>query len=200
MQSEERTGYSTSATLLARACQEGEDMSWEEVYRRYHRLIRHVAREKGIRCENDLDDIVQSVFVTIYRKGFHYDPAKGKFRNYLCEMARRKTLEFRRRNSPVPGAHEPLELDTGLAVPGRGNGKDIGDIEALHCALREIRADEAPKHVRVLELLLEGFPVESICRETGLKANHVYVIKHRILTSLRKQYRKVVNMGLGVNV
>lgn len=76
-------GYTTKKSLLE-AIREGDEVSWFEFYETYRPLI--ILRGNDYRLSSvELEDLCQLVLLDLFKAGrrFRYDPAKGRFRDYL---------------------------------------------------------------------------------------------------------------------
>src|SRR4051812_19139565 len=78
------------------------EMAWREFYHRYVPVIRAFARHLGVRPD-DIEDVVHDVLLGFFgaRATFVYDPAKGRFRNYLKTATVRALAARRRRQGKV---------------------------------------------------------------------------------------------------
>jgi len=76
------------------------------LFRRYARLVRYVGK-KILRDDGEADDLVQEVFLYIYRKSALFDKSKGSARSWIVQVAytqaflRRRHLNSRRFYSSV---------------------------------------------------------------------------------------------------
>src|ERR1043165_8885272 len=88
----------TRRTLLSRLRNLGDDASWRVFFDTYWRLIYNVARKSGL-SDGDAQDVVQDTVIAVARKmpGFHYDPAKGSFKQWLLLITRRRIQDHLRR-------------------------------------------------------------------------------------------------------
>jgi RNA polymerase sigma factor (sigma-70 family) len=95
----------TWPTLLERLHNGTDPLVWDEFFDRYWRLIYAAARARGC-SEHTAEEIVQDVMLAVFEKRdvFRYDPAQGRFRDWLCALVRNKVAEFRRRAGPPPSA------------------------------------------------------------------------------------------------
>jgi RNA polymerase sigma-70 factor (ECF subfamily) len=91
--------------VLANVCV-GDREALGLVFRRYARLVRHVG-QKILRDDGEADDLVQEVFLYIYRKSVLFDKSKGSARSWIVQVAytqaflRRRHLNSRRFYSSV---------------------------------------------------------------------------------------------------
>ncbi len=96
---------SNDETLLANVCSSDQD-ALALLFRRYARLVRYVGK-KILRDDGEADDLVQEVFLYIYRKSTLFDKSKGSARSWIVQVAytqaflRRRHLNSRRFYSSV---------------------------------------------------------------------------------------------------
>ena len=95
----------------------GDELAWERFYNFYAPLIRLHGRDCGLKNEN-LEDLVQDVMVTLSTQmpGFVYDPAKGRFRDYLRRIIRARACDilrriYRQERIPYEETDEAAQID-----------------------------------------------------------------------------------------
>jgi RNA polymerase sigma factor (sigma-70 family) len=165
---------------LITACREGRAEAWEEVHRRFHRLIRSIALSYGATA-HDADEVVQITFAILHRSIDRL--AEGsRLAPWLSTVARRHTwrvIEARRRETPS-------ELDDGAAVHDdvRDHEQRSAEDEVLRMALRRL----PPKCRTLLEALyLRGDePAYSLISvELGIPVGSIGPTRSRCLDKLR---------------
>jgi len=79
------------ASLLNRLRDLGDSESWRTFFETYWRLFYNVARKSGL-SDDAAQDVVQETVIAVARKmpDFHYDPAKGSFKQWLLLITRRR--------------------------------------------------------------------------------------------------------------
>ena len=83
-----------------------EETAFALLFRRYARLVRYIGK-KILRDDGEADDLVQEVFLYIYRKSALFDKSKGSARSWIVQVAytqaflRRRHLNSRRFYSSV---------------------------------------------------------------------------------------------------
>ena len=119
---------------LVRRLVEGDDSALGELYRRYGRagysLARRICADDGL-----AEDVVQEVFLTLWREPRRFDPSRGGFATWLLTLMHHKAVDAVRRESAVrrrtvPAA-EAGEDWSPTPVPG-----------ADHAALARVAADQ----------------------------------------------------------
>jgi len=107
---------------LARCLAEGQRDALTPLYARYAPLVFHIAAQSldGATAE----DIVQEVFLALWRKASMYDPERGPFRPWLLQIAHFRVLNELRRRNRRP-RHDP---DNGDILEDLADGSD-GPVE-----------------------------------------------------------------------
>src|SRR4029453_14920858 len=88
---------STSEALLGRLTA-GDSRALGEVYDRYAGLVNGLAL-RILRDRTEAEDVVQEVFVQIWRQAGRFDPARGSPEAWICTMARTRALDRLRRRA-----------------------------------------------------------------------------------------------------
>lgn len=96
--------------ILVERVARGDEIALQTLYRRYGRPIYGV----GLRYLDDPDlaqDLVQDVFLKLWRRAETYLPAKGSFSAWIFTIARRSAIDLQRRRArrsalPLEGAPE----------------------------------------------------------------------------------------------
>ncbi len=89
--------------LVARVGQ-GDERALRTLHRRYASLVFTVATR--VVDAAAAEEIVQDVFMTLWRKHDTFDPARGALKAWLCQIARRRALNVRRGHGPNQGGDE----------------------------------------------------------------------------------------------
>ncbi|HUI71935.1 MAG TPA: sigma-70 family RNA polymerase sigma factor, partial [Spirochaetia bacterium] len=93
---------------LARCLTEGQPDALTPLYARYAPLVFHIAAQSL--DPSAAEDIVQEVFLALWRKADTYDPQRGPFRPWLLQIAHFQVLNELRRRSRRP-RHDPDTSD-----------------------------------------------------------------------------------------
>jgi RNA polymerase sigma-70 factor (ECF subfamily) len=162
---------SSEDLALVAAARGGDRGAFEEIYRRYARMVHGIILSRVPR--DAADDLVQEVFILVLRRipGLRDDASFG---GWLAAIARNQAHDFHRR------AVETAELPENLA------GGETADGEA-EWILEIIRGlPEAYRETLILRLV-EGMTGPEIAERTGLTPGSVRVNLHRGMKQLREQ-------------
>ena len=125
----------TSASLLVRLRDVGNEDAWDDFYRLYSPLILSFACRRGC-TPDDAADVLQETMVRLLRTfpGFSYEPALGSFRSFLLKVVDARIKDAFRRKAP--GREQTHYFRSALAC--KGEQKVLGgDVLILH-ALRRV--------------------------------------------------------------
>lgn len=116
----------TKITLLERLRDGTDPLAWQEFSDRYWRLLFAFAKRRGC-SEHTAEEIVQDVMVQVFqnRDTFSYDPAHGRFRDWLGTVVRNLVAKYRR---------QPARRIRGQG--GDGHDDDPGPISATAAPMK----------------------------------------------------------------
>ena len=189
----------TRQTLIHRISKTQDEKSWEEFVHYYKRYLYVVVRNMNVR-HHDCEEIVQSVMIKVWDKlkAFQYHPSKGKFRYWLCTIARNSVIDFIRKQQSQQRRKDGLKEKE--SVENLNNIK-LPEVEEIaerewqnylaNLALEKIRKQYNEKHVECFLLFSEGKSVSEISEKLELSENSVYIYKGRIQETLIKEVRRL---------
>ena len=168
-------------------------MAWEEFFGHYWPVIFALARCRGC-SEYTAEEVVQDVMLNVFQQRdlFQYDPARGRFRDWLSVVVRNKVAEHRRRPAGrIRGAGG--DSDTNLPQPESDDTPADELWEAafenalLVVLLDVVRREVNPRDYLAFELLaINELPGAETARITGLTRNAAYKARRRVLGRLRE--------------
>jgi RNA polymerase sigma-70 factor (ECF subfamily) len=187
--------FETSASLLQRLRQHGDEASWKRLVALYTPLLQGWFRRELV-PPADVDDLVQEVLAVLVRElpTFEYDPNRGSFRGWLRTVAVNRLRVFWRSRRARP-----------LATGDSDLARRLEELEDPHSALSRLWDREHDRHVarRLLELIegefepttwqafrrlaLDGAPATAVAAELDLSLNAVYLAKYRVLKRLQQE-------------
>ena len=173
----------TSKTLLDKIAS-GDEISWDEFYRRYATVIKAVAKYKGI--EYDADDICQQVMMHFFKqsKTFKFDPGLAKFRTYLGRIVSWKIADYYRKkceNHTKEVEAIPVDSDTDNFYMNEWRKVIIAEAE------KELKSRVSPETCQAYQLYaVQGRPVEKVAAFLECSNNQVYQAKKRCFAMMRE--------------
>jgi RNA polymerase sigma-70 factor (ECF subfamily) len=189
----------TSWTLVARLKNLDDGAHWQEFYQLYSGLIVGVARGAGLR-EAEAEDALQATMASVSKNisNFEANPTRGSFRAWLLIMARWRIQDQFRKRMPVVesprDARESTEITPTVErvpAPQEVDFDELCDAEwrqqLLKQAMKELQVAVKAEHYQVFHLLfIEQKPVLEVARMLGKNQAQVYLIKHRVGSTLKK--------------
>ena len=180
--------YPTTSKTLLEKISSGDEISWDEFYRKYAPVIKAVAKYKGI--EYDADDICQQVMMHFFKQSrtFKFDPGIAKFRTYLGRIVSWKIIDYYRKKREKLFGEYSGELD---AVPVDAELDKIYMAEwhkvIIAEAEDELRKRVSPDTFQAYQLYaVQGRPVEKVAAFLECSANQVYQAKKRCFAMMRE--------------
>ena len=153
------------------------------LYDRYHRLVLSIAL-KIVRDPGEAEDVMQSVFLEIFRAVAQFDPAKGTTKVSILQYAYHRAINRRQhlnaRNFYSQANLEAVEnrLPEALSTVGR-----FTQVELKHL-LRQGLATLSGPQKRVIELASwNGLSMKEIADKTG---NSLLNVRHHYYRGLQK--------------
>jgi len=191
----------TRQSLLSRLKDAGDQESWRVFFETYWRLIYRAAARAGL-SDDEAQDVVQDTVLAMVRRmpGFHYDPAKGLFKNWLLQatqwqivtqLRRRKTHIQSPRPEPRFSARETQTATIEQVADPAGSALEtIWDEEwednLLAAALERVKKKIDPKQYQAYDLyVLNEVPASRVARALRINLAQVYLAKHRTNKLLR---------------
>lgn len=170
--------------------QPGAAAAWEQFCLQYGGPIVRYAQKLGLN-EADARDVMQETLVALVRQlpRFDYDPARGRFRNFLLTIVHRQAQGLFRRRCRRPEVVLPDDLEVG--APAAKEAEADRWQEALFdeawTRLQRSGAIQA-RTVAIFEAYaIRGESPAAVGKENGVSANTVYQIRNRILAMLKKE-------------
>lgn len=189
----------TRLTLIQKISKEQDEKLWEEFVHYYKRYLYVVIRNMNM-AHHDTEEIVQTVMLKVWDKlrDFQYQPSKGKFRYWLCTIARNCVIDFVRKQQSQTRRTEGLkekEQSNDLSNIEMPEVEEIAEREwqnyIANMALENIRPLFNEKTVSCFILFTQGKSISEISSETGLSENSVYIYKAKVQDKLLKEVKRL---------
>lgn len=187
----------TRASLILRLPDARDVVAWDEVVAVYGPLVYRLARRKGLQPA-DADDLVQEVLAAVARSVDKWldRTDRGRFRNWLFQIARNTAINFltRPKHRPwSPGDTEAGREFAELAAPGEES--DQFDIEykreTFRWASRQVRGTVTDRTWQAFWLTtMEDRSIAEVAEELGMTTGSIYIARSRMMTRLRALVRQ----------
>lgn len=175
---------------LLEQVRDGAKEALAHLFRRHARAVRNVA-SRILRDNAEADDLVQEVFLFIFRKAALYDPARGTASTWIIHITYNRAFD-RRRYLNTRNFYSNLELgDAGWigGPPAKDTQFLAHSIEGVlgKSSMAQFRSRLTPEQQETIELyFFEGYALREIADLTGRSLTNVRSHYYRGLERLRK--------------
>jgi RNA polymerase sigma-70 factor (ECF subfamily) len=182
-------GEQTDEMLMARI-QERDDKAIAILYRRHTPLLRAVIG-RILNNDSDVDDLLQVVFLEVWRQAAHYDVAKGKALGWIVTLARRRAIDKVRTMQTYSRAQERLREEPEPA-PHLGADEEAAASDTSKIFSRVIATLPVAQREALDLAFYRGLSHREIAAQTGIPLG---TIKTRLELALRKVRTAIVAIG-----
>jgi RNA polymerase sigma-70 factor, ECF subfamily len=169
------------AQLLVRV-QRGDDQAMAALYDRYSKIVYSVAL-RVLRDASAAEDILQDVFLQIWRSPGSFTATKGSLGGWLAVVARNRSIDWLRRKKPTEEVEE-MTLASPLDLAKEAERNTMMDRARL--AIGQL----PPEQRRMLEMaFFDGLTHTEIAETTGDPLGTVKTRIRSALLALRKAFR-----------
>jgi RNA polymerase sigma-70 factor (ECF subfamily) len=142
---------------------------------------------RHLKNQSEAEDLVQEVFIEIWKKAASFDPALASEATFVGLIARRRSIDYLRRQGRKPD-FEPLSAAESVPLPALEKSSVLCDPETVKSSLASFPADTR----QLFELFFEGgFTHPEIAARTGLPLGTVKTRLRRGLIALREQLQRI---------
>jgi RNA polymerase sigma-70 factor, ECF subfamily len=179
-----------SDTLLLEQVRQGDKEALGLLFRRHARAVRSVAY-RILRNEAEADDLVQEVFLFIFRKAALFDAAKGAARSWIFQVAYHRAFDKRRYLSSRH-FYTSQDLDeTGRSLVDSRDALPFHELSMEGILGKQLtarfNARLTPEQRETIRLFFfEGYALKEIAQLTGRPLANVRSHYYRGLARLRK--------------
>jgi RNA polymerase sigma factor (sigma-70 family) len=194
----------TRATLLGRLKNWDDQPSWRQFFDTYWGLIYGVARQAGL-SDAEAQDVVQEVMAEVAGQmpSFQYDPARGRFKNWLLTRTRWRIIDQQRKRRP--GLNPETSTRTGGAttvgldqlidpaiIPIDALWEAEWENNLLNAALARVKQKIDPEKFQIFDFYVKKeWPAEKVAATFGSSVDQVYLIKHRVTEMLKEEVKRL---------
>jgi len=168
--------------LMAHLCA-GHDDALKVLFDRYYKLVLKVAL-KILRDDDEAEDVMQSVFMEIYKSAVIFDPARGSTKMFILQYAYSRSMNRRQQltNRQFHTHAYASEIRKSVVPPSHG----VLAPQEVQCLVRRSLETLNSMQRRVLQLAyFEGLSLREIAEETGESLGNVRHHYYRGLSKLR---------------
>lgn len=190
----------TNTELLGDLIGPKNERAWSECYQRYAPLVIAFVKRMGF-SDSAAADVLQETFIAVSQdflgRDQPFDRSKGRFKSWLCGVARNKALDVLKKGKAKQhqvisaGPHGGLDLDM---LP------DLEDAEKaerrweedwrrnlVRIAMDQIAMEFGSATVQAANLLLiDSLPAARVAKLLGKSTGAIHLAKHRVLKRLRQ--------------
>ena len=192
----------TRQSLLSRLKDWDDQISWQQFFDTYWKLIYSVARQAGL-PDAEAQDVVQETIITVAKKmpHFQYDPALGSFKSWLMLITRRRIQnQMRKKQYKSHGKRLPREetLSTNLAesLPDT-SAFDLEKVwnaewakNLTETAMARVRQNISPQQYQAFYLhVCKRMSVRDVAQRLEVKLAEVYFAKYKVSRLIQKQIK-----------
>ncbi len=180
--------FTTKKTLLSKISDGDDNISWDEFFEMYRPLIFIRGRDFGF-SKSECDDLTQLVMSEIFkmRNTFSYNPAKGRFRDYMKKIIFHQALRLKKESYAgkmyveLPG--DLMEDNDELEQ----NWKEEWEAQQMKLALDELKHRIEPLTYQAFDLYaLQNCAAEDVAAWLKISVNSVYLAKTRSISKLKE--------------
>ena len=185
-----RTADEPTDEMLMARIRAQDDTAIAILYRRHTPLLRSVIG-RILNNDSDVDDMLQVVFLEVWRQAPHYDEAKGKALGWIVTLARRRTIDKVRTMQTYSRAQERLREEPEAALH-LGADEEAAMTDTATIFKRVIATLPVPQREALDFSFYRGLSQREIAAQTGIPLG---TIKTRIELALRKVRTALVALG-----
>ncbi|KAB2645148.1 MAG: sigma-70 family RNA polymerase sigma factor [Verrucomicrobia bacterium] len=182
-------GEPTDEVLMERI-QARDDKAIAILYRRHTPLLRSVIG-RILNNDCDVDDLLQVVFLEVWRQAAHYDEAKGKALGWIVTLARRRAIDKVRTMQTYFRAQERLREEPEPA-PHLGADEEAAASDTAKIFSRVLATLPVLQREALDFAFYRGMSQREIAAHTGIPLG---TIKTRLELALRKVRTAIVALG-----
>lgn len=181
----------THPSLLIRIRDPRDRDAWEAFVDTYVPMIYRYARRMGLQ-DADAADISQDVLSEVARciRAFEYQPDRGRFRDWLGTLVRRRLSRFLGKRGREATDVSDEAADLADSCPADAGWIEEFNARILAAAMTQARPHFEPATWRAFECVwVEGRRAGEVAAELKLPIEAIYTAKSRVLKRLEEEVR-----------
>jgi len=193
----------TRESLLIRLKDWGDQESWRVFFDTYWKIIYTAAIRAGL-TDAEAQDVVQETVISVLKTmpQFEYDPRKGSFKGWLLHLTtwrvgdqlRRRQRGIEDKNVTTDGddtSTQDMKAEEAAMVANsefETAWEEEWEQNLWEAAIERVKKKVDPKHYQAFDLyVVKKWPVLKVARALKVSASSVYLNKHRISNSIKKE-------------
>jgi RNA polymerase sigma-70 factor (ECF subfamily) len=174
---------------LIRLVAHGRQNALAVIFDRYHRLVFSVAA-RIVRDSGEAEDVVQTVFLDLFRAAATFDPRRGTLRAWVLQYAYHRALN-RKRHLVASRFYRREELEA--AIESGSNRFLSGELPETSRLAQQMLSKLKPRQRLILQMIYyDGMTAEEVASELGESINVIRHDLYRSLKALRKESQGIV--------
>lgn len=183
----DRSNSKEDASLLRRMA-EGDERALGEVFDRHSGQVYGLCL-RVLRVQADAEDVMQEIFLELWRRPERYDAGRGSLRLYLSQLARSRSIDrlrqHRRRAEVLREANGELEMRT-AAVSPRAPDAAAAASEQSREVCAALQSLPEPQRTALILSYFEGLTYSEIAERSGEPIGTIKTRVRRALLRLRQ--------------
>ncbi len=181
-----RTADTPTDEALIEQVRKGSRSAYETLLKRHERLVAKAVNDI-VRDLSAVEDLMQDVFIKVFRKLHLYDPEKGRFPVWLGTVARREAINYIRRHKRT--GMVSLDETAGNAgfSPIDRPSEQVSKKEVWGRIIAAIGKLSEPAQTILKKRMIEGKQFDQIAKSLNRPLDTVKTIYYRNTETLRKK-------------
>ena len=151
----------------------------------YSPMIYRWVRQRGFQA-SDASDLVQEVFIKVYKNLHTFQLGPGRFRGWLWTITRNVILDCikKRKRENSATSVDLMKLED---IPRGAEYSSLPPREIVTRAMQHLLEDfDERSRIVIQEVVMAGRNANDVAEELGVSRNAVYIVQSRALKKLRK--------------
>lgn len=185
--------WQTRQTLIQRAKDQNDEAAWNEFISFYKMFIYYLLNRMNVSL-NDMDDLVQEILLTLWKKLDSYKPEKAKFRTWLSTVIRNTTLNYLKHHNSYKNRTE--ELKSSLEAMNSFSEPEMDKIVErewkaylTNMAMERIKKVFSGHALTAFQTGIDGISAEEAAANLGITVDSVYTLRGRVKKRFVREIR-----------